>query len=615
MNNVIENIIREIDNKNYSRAIELCEELIKSQPDNEHIYEIKAGCHLALMKFDDAVLDFGRAISLAISAGASDEDIAKLYHKRGKTYVKLSDYENAAGDFKLSLERFTDAPAVHNDYAACLRRLERYDEALGFCSKAIDLDPTAAEYFNNRGNIHFCLGNTEDSIRDYDRAILLNNQYSNAYFNRGCIYYESLGNIEQAKKDWLKAVELNPDYKSEIANYVDDVNDITGEVPANENESADVDIRETVTGEPGTDSLEDIADKISIIPLNPSVEQQSPDEELNDREEVTKEKVGDESPAENIKTADKETTEEFAKVSELFPDLKSPSDIVRDNSVSFSDYKDIFDKDATKDLASGKVDDISVPDIDFKSIFRENSGETESINTEESDDNRNVSIEEIKILHDEIEKPVSDEPVLKGFTGISDSPEEKTGNLPSEQYRHTADSKKSWYAHPAVLALFIAAFVFLGIFVVYEFLIKPNISTVTVNLPKDSAANKTEQVKDTAAPVAENKQQTEDTTAKDEQKNETAVLQTKQGESKFLGYLSDKQKFALFSEQDGYYVQIGSFKEKSAAEEKLKLLKENNIKGMVFEADLKEKGVYFRVRAGAFETPEMAKEQMSGLEK
>lgn len=615
MNNVIENIIREIDNKNYSRAIELCEEIIKSQPDNEHIYEIKAGCHLALMNFDDAVLDFGKAISLAISAGDADEDIAKLYHKRGKTYVKLSDYENASGDFKLSLERFTGAPAVHNDYAACLRRLERYEEALGFCSKAIDLDPTAAEYFNNRGNIHFCLGNTEDSIRDYDRAILLNNQYSNAYFNRGCIYYESLGNIEQAKKDWNRAVELNPEYKSEIANYVDDVNDITGEVPANENESADVDIRENVSGEPGTDSLEDIADKISIIPLNPSMERQSPDEELNDREEVPKEKAGDESPAENIRTADKETTEEFAKVSELFPDLKSHSDIVRDNSVSFSDYKDIFDKDATKDLASGKVDDISVPDIDFKSIFRENSGETESINTEESDDNRNVSIEEIKILHDEIEKPVSDEPVLKGFTGIADSTEEKTENHPSEQYRHTDDSKRSWYTHPAVLALFIAAFVFLGIFVVYEFLIKPNISTVTVNLPKDSAANKTEQIKDTVAPVAENKQQTEETTAKDEQKNETAAPQTKQGESKFLGYLSDKQKFALFSEQDGYYVQIGSFKEKSAAEEKLKLLKENNIKGMVFEADLKEKGVYFRVRAGAFETPEIAKEQMSGLEK
>lgn len=614
MNNVIENIIREIDNKNYSRAIELCEELIESQPDNEHIYEIKAGCHLALMKFDDAVLDFGRAISLAISAGAADEDIAKLYHKRGKTYVKLSDYENAAGDFKLSLERFTDTPAVHNDYAACLRRLERYDEALGFCSKAIDLDPTAAEYFNNRGNIHFCLGNTEDSIRDYDRAILLNNQYSNAYFNRGCIYYESLGNIEQAKKDWLKAVELNPEYKSEIANYVDDVNDITGEVPANENENPDIDIRETVSGESGTDSLEDIADKISIIPLNPSMEQQYPDEELNDREEVTKEKAGDESPAENIKTADKETTEEFAKVSELFPDLKSPSDIVKDNSVSFSDYQDIFDKDATKDLTSDKVDDITVPDIDFKSIFRENSGEPESINTEESDDNRNVSIEEIKILHDEIEKPVSDEPVLKGFTGISDSTEEKTENLPSEQYRHTDESNRSWYAHPAVLALFIAAFVFLGIFVVYEFLIKPNISTVTVNLPKDSAANKTEQVKDTVAPVVENKQQTEET-AKDEQKNETAAPQTKQGESKFLGYLSDKQKFALFSEQDGYYVQIGSFKEKSAAEEKLKLLKENNIKGMVFEADLKEKGLYFRVRAGAFETPEIAKEQMSVLEK
>jgi len=614
MNNVIENIIREIDNKNYSRAVELCEELIKSQPDNEHVYEIKAGCNLALMKFDDAVLDFGKAISLAISADAAGEDIAKLYHKRGKTYVKLSDYDNAADDFRLSIDRFKNSPAVYNDYAACLRRLERYEEALGLCSKAIDLDPTAAEYFNNRGNIHFCLGNTEGSIRDYDKAILLNNQYSNAYFNRGCIYYESLGNIEQAKKDWLRAVELNPEYKSEIANYVDDLNDLSDETPTIETESADADIRNTETETHDADSIEDIADKISIIPLNPSVEQRKPDNEVNDSETDPKEKSADEIPVENEMITEKDSSGEFAKVSELFPDLKSPSDIVRDNSVSFSDYKDIFDKDATKDLASGKVDDISVPDIDFKSIFRENSGEQEPPQIEDTDSNRDVSIKEIKILHDEIEKPVPEESVLKGFTGMPDTNGREYEQPASMQYEQTDNNKRSWYTHPAVLALFIAAFVFLGIFVVYEFLIKPNISTVTVNLPSDSTANKTEQNKDTVAPVAENKQQTEETTAKDEQKNETPAPQTKQGESKFLGYLSGKQKFALFSEQDGYYVQIGSFKEKSAAEEKLRLLKENNIKGMIFEADLKEKGVYFRVRAGAFESPEKAKEQMSGLE-
>ena len=111
-----------------------------------------------------------------------------------------------------------------------------------------------------------------------------------------------------------------------------------------------------------------------------------------------------------------------------------------------------------------------------------------------------------------------------------------------------------------------------------------------------SVTNKEEEVK------KEPEEKTEETVTKEADKKEPVL------ESKSLGFISDKKQFVLFSEPDGYYVQIGAYKEKSKADEKLKLLTNNNIKGTVTEADLKEKGIFYRVRAGAFKSPEEAKE-------
>jgi hypothetical protein len=92
----------------------------------------------------------------------------------------------------------------------------------------------------------------------------------------------------------------------------------------------------------------------------------------------------------------------------------------------------------------------------------------------------------------------------------------------------------------------------------------------------------------------------------EEVKKEEPPKQNAELTTKNLGFISDKKQFVLFSEPDGYYVQIGSYK--------LKLLEKNNIKGKVVEADLKEKGTFYRVRAGVFSSPEEAREKTIKIE-
>ena len=73
--------------------------------------------------------------------------------------------------------------------------------------KAIRLDPSFADAYNNRGIAYDKLGQYERAIQDYDEAIRLDPQYTNAYYNRGDTY-QAMGKSEEAERDLAKARKL-----------------------------------------------------------------------------------------------------------------------------------------------------------------------------------------------------------------------------------------------------------------------------------------------------------------------------------------------------------------------------------------------------------------------
>jgi tetratricopeptide (TPR) repeat protein len=61
----------------------------------------------------------------------------------------------------------------------------------------------------DNGKDLFREGDYKKAIEYYDKAIEMSPSYAKAYNNRG-IVYSAIGNKEQAKNDWLKAIELDP---------------------------------------------------------------------------------------------------------------------------------------------------------------------------------------------------------------------------------------------------------------------------------------------------------------------------------------------------------------------------------------------------------------------
>ncbi|RKU16182.1 hypothetical protein C6500_18620 [Candidatus Poribacteria bacterium] len=73
----------------------------------------------------------------------------------------------------------------------------------------IKLDSDNAYAYRNRGAIKIALGNPQDAISDFDKAIEINPEYADAYHERGQAK-EALGQKEAAKADFEKAKELDP---------------------------------------------------------------------------------------------------------------------------------------------------------------------------------------------------------------------------------------------------------------------------------------------------------------------------------------------------------------------------------------------------------------------
>ena len=84
---------------------------------------------------------------------------------------------------------------------------EDFAGAIAAYGKTIELDPSYAVAYFNRGNAEASLGQTEAAIADYDAAIDLNLSYAVAYFNRGNEKAQ-LDRIDEARQDFEMALNL-----------------------------------------------------------------------------------------------------------------------------------------------------------------------------------------------------------------------------------------------------------------------------------------------------------------------------------------------------------------------------------------------------------------------
>jgi tetratricopeptide (TPR) repeat protein len=150
-----------------------------------------------------------------ISFGQNKAEAEKLVNE-GIAYHDKGDFEGAITryDKALILDKYNLLALAEKAYS--LLSLEKYDEAILYCQKAIVAHPEDKEL----GSVYVTYGNaldelkkTDQSIEIYDEGIKQFPNYYMLYFNKG-ISLSSVKKFEEAISSFQKAIMINPNHAS-----------------------------------------------------------------------------------------------------------------------------------------------------------------------------------------------------------------------------------------------------------------------------------------------------------------------------------------------------------------------------------------------------------------
>jgi tetratricopeptide (TPR) repeat protein/S1-C subfamily serine protease len=164
-----------------------------------------------LEKYDEALTAIDTAILLQKKSakGLEDRDLVLLNEKAVILYRKKK-YQVAIAIYDRVIHRYPEAYTYYNRGRA-KSDLGNNQEAILDYDRAIALNPKFVEAYNNRGATKSVSGNKQAAIIDFDRAIAINPKHAEAYYNRGKAKSD-LGNKQEAILDYDRAIVLNPKF-------------------------------------------------------------------------------------------------------------------------------------------------------------------------------------------------------------------------------------------------------------------------------------------------------------------------------------------------------------------------------------------------------------------
>jgi len=93
------------------------------------------------------------------------------------------------------------------------------DEAISDFRKSVELKPDLAEAYYNMGNIYYNRNQSEESIREFDRALSIHRDYARAYLNKA-LACEKLSRIDDARSAYEGFLRSARHESKELVDFV-----------------------------------------------------------------------------------------------------------------------------------------------------------------------------------------------------------------------------------------------------------------------------------------------------------------------------------------------------------------------------------------------------------
>lgn len=183
-------------------------------------YHYRANTFHSLGDYQNAVNDYASEISLLKK---DDKVLWEIYYIKGISEEEMMDFNKAIVDFNTALNLNPIAVKIYINRGDCYRFLKDYEHAIPDYDRAIvdfKMDSsttfTIETLYRNRGLCRYHLDDYKKAIEDYSTALKLNDQFKEAYWDRGNAYF-SLGNNTEATNDYMAALSFYRDDKKYAA--------------------------------------------------------------------------------------------------------------------------------------------------------------------------------------------------------------------------------------------------------------------------------------------------------------------------------------------------------------------------------------------------------------
>lgn len=193
----------------WKRAVEFFEMALARQPDYAPAYAGMAsslGC-LSFFGFLPAERSIPQGRSAAIRALKYDPDLAEAHLSLALiTFFFDWDRENAEKEFKLAIALDPNNAEAMSFYAIYLGSEERFDEAVEWSRRSLEIDPLSPLISMNVGWTYFSAGLFDQARGEIQKMIDIEPEFYGAYWLSGAIHL-SQGKYDEAVSDLEKAVE------------------------------------------------------------------------------------------------------------------------------------------------------------------------------------------------------------------------------------------------------------------------------------------------------------------------------------------------------------------------------------------------------------------------
>jgi tetratricopeptide (TPR) repeat protein len=135
---------------------------------------------------------------------------AEDWFQQGYCLRKLQRYEEALASFDQAIQFKPDSHQAWGSRGIALKDLGRSEEAIASFNQAIQFQPDDPSAWNNRGLVVEQLGRNQEAITSYDKAIQIKPDLYQAWYNRGNALRQ-LGRTEEAIASYDKAIQIKPD--------------------------------------------------------------------------------------------------------------------------------------------------------------------------------------------------------------------------------------------------------------------------------------------------------------------------------------------------------------------------------------------------------------------